>query len=60
MKTVAWEDDGRAIDFLRSRGYKLTRSYHWIPPADHEPTADELGAMRYLFEEWDFGGILAP
>lgn len=53
-----WSDD-TAIEFLKSAGYKLTREWSWIPPTPpREPTKRELRAVQYLFEEWDFQGIV--
>lgn len=49
--------EDKAIRYLRRRGYVLTRTWFWIPPYDHEPTYKELDAMRFLIEEWDFGGF---
>jgi hypothetical protein len=57
MTIPQWENDAEAMTFLRARGYRLTRAYDWIPPANHEPTEQEQSAAGYLFEEWDFGGI---
>ncbi len=56
--TAHWEDDQEAMTFLRARGYRLNRAYDWTTPADHEPTELEKSAAQYLFEEWDFGGII--
>lgn len=57
-----WIDDETAIKFLVARGYQLTRKWQWKSPKDAagnkvSPTAIELRAIRYLFDEWDFDGI---
>jgi hypothetical protein len=50
--------DDRAIKFLNDRGYKLTRDFHWKKPHPNmKPTAKELRAIEFLFQEWDFGGF---
>ena len=52
------ETDTEAIKFLEDAGYRCLRGFTWnLPAADHEPTKDELIAVRYLFLEWDWGGI---
>lgn len=53
-----FEDDQQAMEFLRLRGYRLTRKWDWIAPPNHTPTEAEKQAAKYLFEEWDFGGIV--
>lgn len=56
---MEFEDDNEAIKFLQSRGYILTKSWDWQKPKpDHNPTDAERAAAQYLFEEWDFGGII--
>lgn len=51
-------DQSKAVTFLESHGYQLTRKYTWIRPAFfHRPTADEWDAIHYLAEEWDWGGF---
>lgn len=52
-----WEDDAAAMEFLERRGYRLTRSWSWVPPVDHKPTQEELSAVNYLFDEWDYAGL---
>ena len=47
-----------AIGYLRARGYTL--SVHeggWSGPG-REPTDKEQRAIRYLMDEWDFGGLV--
>lgn len=58
MSQEPWESDEAAIRFLEAAGYTLRRDWHWdLPAADYKPTAREISAIRYLFDEWDFGGI---
>lgn len=50
--------DFNAIKFLESRGYVMKRNYSWVMPTGQErPTDQESYAIRYLIQEWDFGGI---
>lgn len=47
-----------ATEYLQGRGWTLLRSWHWRKPTpDHEPAEDEIGAIQFLIDEWDFGGI---
>ncbi len=48
--------DQEAMDFLRSRGFRLLRNWTWLAPAGHNPDDKEKDAIMYLIEEWDFGG----
>lgn len=51
--------EDKAENYLRERGWTLTRGSEWIKPSpDHEVTEDELGALYFLVEEWDYGGIV--
>ena len=50
--------DEKALAFLKTRGWVLTLQYEWVPPTpSHVATKDELGAIWFLIDEWDFGGI---
>lgn len=50
--------EDKAIAFLQAAGYTLLPSWFWRKPSpEHEPTEDELGAIWFLIDEWDFGGI---
>ncbi len=49
-----------AQTFLVSHGYILLRTHEWRPPANHEPTEEELSAIEFLVREWDFGGLEGP
>ena len=49
----------KAMGFLYSRGYRLTHGWEWEKPApEHVVSDDEAEAIQFLFEEWDFGGIV--
>lgn len=51
--------DEEAIGYLRGRGFKLRRDWFWEKPTpDYELGDREIDAIRYLIEEWDFGGIV--
>lgn len=51
-------DEGKVIKFLEERSYKLLPSWLWrLPKPEHYITEKEMLCMRYLIEEWDFGGI---
>lgn len=50
-------DDGPVIAYLKAAGYRLERDWSWTAPKDHEPTRNELSAIRFLIYEWDFGGL---
>lgn len=57
------EDDMAAIMLLKSRGYRETQpplpAFHWqLPTPGHVPTDDENEALTYLFNEWDYGGVI--
>lgn len=50
-------DDTTAIKYLESRGYKLTRGWDWeLPEGQNKPTDEELSAIEFMFQEWDYGG----
>lgn len=51
--------EDKAEDFLKERGYKLTRQWLWEKPTPaHTPTDEELEAMAFLIQEWDYGGLV--
>lgn len=53
-------DDSAPVKFLLSRGYVLTHSWLWrLPNADHNITEKERLCLRFLIEEWDYGGLEA-
>lgn len=44
--------------FLENRGYKLLGDWSWRLPSDgHAVTQEEYDCVKFLIEEWDFGGI---
>ncbi len=49
--------DITATKFLEARGYTLNDSFEWVAPEGHEPTEEELSAMEFMFQEWDYGGL---
>lgn len=56
-----YEPDGGdtyAIQFLRNRGFRQTRTWGWThDDPQHVLTQKECSAMMYLVHEWDFGGL---
>lgn len=50
--------------FLLLQGFALTPGYTWMPPIDRpkwdQLTDDEQDCVRFLIEEWDFGGVIEP
>lgn len=58
MSSTDEPSDQVAMKYLQEHGYKLTRSYQWILPTPaHLPTEKEQSAIRFLINEWDFGGV---
>jgi hypothetical protein len=61
--SAPWEGwDFRARKFLRDAGYTLLHDFVWQPKPGvtevTDMTDDEWACcMRYLIEEWDFGGL---
>ena len=60
---VKEDKGGRGFDYwassyLKNRGYVLTNNLSWTAPFPSRPaTNEELLCVRYLQEEWDFGGL---
>ena len=50
-------DCGPVISFLEAAGYELRDDGYW-KGLDRKPTEKELRAVNFLFQEWDFGGIV--
>lgn len=48
----------KAMDHLHKRGFKLTPQWEWVPPMASEPTEEDLSAILFLIQEWDFGGLV--
>lgn len=48
--------EAKAIEHLESRGYTLTPDFRWRAPTD-PPTEEDIDAILFLIEEWDFGPI---
>ena len=59
--TEKWDgpSDEKAIAHLRSKGFRYTKHWEWIPPVDYRPTEEDVSAIMFLIQEWDWGG-LAP
>jgi len=50
--------EDKAEDFLKGRGWVLTNKWTWVPPTlGHFATDEEHGAIGFLIDEWDYGGI---
>ena len=48
-----------AVKFLKGSGFRLTTGFSWLKPhPNYVPTPQETRAVRWLIEEWDFGGII--
>lgn len=58
-----WGDNGgvgeqKAIAHLEGRGFVLTRQWTWIKPTpDYQLDNDDWGAVGFLIDEWDWGGL---
>lgn len=58
LRTEWGLSDAKAIDYLTTHGYRLLKGWVWQKPSlEHKMTAKEASAIRYLIEEWNFGGI---
>lgn len=60
MKTPNFKDDVEACDFLESRGFIKDGSpggYFYLRSngVKRQLDQDEMKAVNYLFEEWDYG-----
>lgn len=56
-----WDGPGdeKAIGYLQEAGYSVDAEWRWISRAiGHEPTEKEISAIRFLIDEWDYGGIV--
>lgn len=50
-------NDETALAYLEARGYVLDPEWCWRPPTKGwKPTDKDWSAMRFLVEEWDYGG----
>lgn len=51
-------DERGPIAFLQSHGYVLRRDWHWTKPTpSHTISDDEWECLKFLCDEWDFGGV---
>lgn len=55
-RRAKWKDSETAIEFLRERGYVLHEDWTWTTESNTQ-TDEELDAIAYLIEEYDFGGL---
>lgn len=50
--------DGPPMQYLLDRGWKLNRKWEWVKPTyNHFVGEKEELCIRFLMDEWDFGGI---
>jgi hypothetical protein len=50
--------EDKAMGYLQSRGFVLTKGWEWKKPRkNYQLTDDEVEAICFLIQEWDFGGI---
>lgn len=62
-KTEEWDRDDpsdySACEYLREQGYIESPNGYWIKPyPDYRVSAEELAAIWFLIDEYDFGGII--
>lgn len=50
--------EDKAIDHLTKRGYILTPKGQWFKPINIIMTNDDIEAVEFLWQEWDYGGIV--
>ena len=48
------------ITWLEQQGLRMTRDWHWLPPEGRAVTDEEMRAVCFLVDEWDFGGFAKP
>lgn len=53
----AGPDDTKALNHLLEAGYVMTEWWTWVVPAGREPTDDDMSAVQFLIDEWDFDGL---
>jgi hypothetical protein len=49
-------DDSEALEVLEGAGFVLLPDWTWQAPG-RAPCIEELDAIEYLMEEWDYGGV---
>ncbi len=53
--------DGPPTAFLVARGWTLLKDWTWRPPTpEHFVGEKEELCIRFLVDEWDYGGIAEP
>jgi len=50
---MTFEEPGEATLFLERKGYVIDKIFFIHAP--RKPTSDELDAIDYLCDEWDYG-----
>ena len=51
--------DGGPAEYLKERGFQLNpHSWTWSLAEDRELTENELDAIQFLIEEWDYGSFV--
>lgn len=59
LKWFGNEIDGPVL-FLESHGYVLRSDWRWDKPcSSHSISYEEFQCIRFLIEEWDFGGVVS-
>ena len=47
------------MNYLEACGFRQTRGGLWhLPSPNYKPNADELEALQFLMDEWDYGGLI--
>lgn len=50
--------EDKAIAHLEAKGFRLTREWTWVRPSPgYKMADDDWGAIGFLIDEWDFGGL---
>lgn len=55
--------EDKAESYLKAAGFTLTRGWLWEHPTKktyESLTEEEYGAMLFLVQEWDYGGLVEP
>lgn len=57
-KENAGDGEVAACLYLENRGWVLDKEWLWHPPSkDHTVAPQEIRAIAYLIQEWDYGGL---
>lgn len=49
--------EDKAVAYLERQGWCLSRDWLWYRDDGRDPTLTEWDAMRFLIDEWDYGGV---